>query len=383
MIGKQDLPGDVSIYIHVPFCSKKCPYCHFFVLPDKPLFKEQYLHSLFQEWALRFSLLEGKRVVSIYFGGGTPSRLEPAQIGLILEKIRSTTTLAPTCEITLELNPEDGTFERLMQWNQAGVNRLSVGIQSLNDSELITLDRQHSGSRGIEVLYTAAAAGFENLSIDLMYDLPTQTQESWIRTLEQLEPLPLTHLSLYNLTLEPHTVFFKRREQLLAQLPSPEISTQMLHEALVRLPKQGLQQYEISAFAKPGRHSLHNTGYWTGRPFLGLGPSAYSYWNGSRFRNVAHLNRYSEQLAALRLPVDFEETLTYPRNLTELLAIQLRLLEGVDISLFEQRHGLFPTHLKASLAQNQEKGWLVHTGNTLQLTEQGRLFYDSVAVSLI
>ncbi len=382
MIGSQDI-GDVSLYIHVPFCSKKCPYCHFFVLPDKAVLKEQYLHSLFQEWAMHLPRLKEKRIVSIYFGGGTPSRLDPAEIERIMSWIHSSVSLAPDCEITLEVNPEDAAPASLAQWKLAGINRISFGIQSLDDSELMTLDRQHSAHKGIQAIHEASRAGFTNISIDLMYDLPYQTLSSWKRTLNALQELPITHLSLYNLTLEPHTVFFKRREALTPHLPLPELSLQLLQEALVTLPQLGLEQYEISAFARNKSYSRHNTGYWTSRPFLGLGPSAYSYWEGARFRNVAHLNRYTERLREGHSPVDFQERLTYPHNLTELLAVQLRLVEGVDLKAFEQRHGQLPASVRSSLEQIQVQGWLEKSGDQIQLTEQGRFFYDSVAVALM
>lgn len=380
-------PGDVSLYFHIPFCSKKCPYCHFFVLPDKDSFKEQFLASIALEWKLRLPQLRGKKIVSIYFGGGTPSRLSPEQLQTLLSLVLSSgLEIDPHCEITLELNPEDAAPSLLSAYAAMGINRLSLGIQSLNDAQLAVLDRQHSAQKGIEAVLMAERAGISNISIDLMYDIPHQDFSGWQSTLDQLTRLPITHLSLYNLTFEPHTVFFKRKQELTPHLPTDEESLQLLHKAIDAIESIGLQRYEISAFARPGKHSRHNTGYWTGRPFLGFGPSAFSYWEGERFRNIAHLNRYSESLAKGGSPVDFQEKLPYPANLAELLAIRLRLKEGVEIPHFERSHGTLPSQLISRLNTLQLKGWL--SSNTegasfYALTQEGMLFYDSVATELI
>jgi oxygen-independent coproporphyrinogen-3 oxidase len=382
MIGN-DFLGDVSLYIHIPFCSKKCPYCHFFVLPDKQDLKEKFLASLLQEWKLRAPFVQGKRVVSIYFGGGTPSRLTPLQIDGILSQIRKDATLSSDCEITLEVNPEDASQEFFIALKEIGINRISFGIQSLDDAQLITLDRQHSAHQGIHALDLAHSAGLSNISIDLMYDLPHQTLSSWERTLERLTALPITHLSLYNLTVEPHTVFFKKQAELKPYLPDPDLSFKMLETALDRLPSIGLERYEISAFSKPDCHSRHNTGYWTARPFLGLGPSAFSYWDKKRFRNVAHLNRYAEALSQGQFPVDFEEMLKSSQQQKELFAVQLRLTQGIDLSVFEQRHGPLELELVKALDLLIAKGWMIKRGSTVKLTAGGQLFYDSVASELI
>ncbi len=380
-------PGDVSLYFHIPFCSKKCPYCHFFVLPDKDSFKEQFLASIALEWKLRLPQLRGKKIVSIYFGGGTPSRLSPSQLETLLSLVLSSgLEIDPHCEITLELNPEDATPGLLSAYAAMGINRLSLGIQSLNDAQLAVLDRQHSAQKGVEAVLMAERAGIHNISIDLMYDIPHQDFSGWQSTLDQLNRLPITHLSLYNLTFEPHTVFFKRKQELTPHLPTDEESLQLLHKAIDAIESIGLQRYEISAFAHPGKHSRHNTGYWTGRPFLGFGPSAFSYWEGERFRNIAHLNRYSESLAKGGFPVDFQEKLPYPANLAELLAIRLRLKEGVEIPHFERSHGTLPSQLISRLNTLQLKGWLSSNteGASLHaLTQEGMLFYDSVATELI
>ena len=376
--------GDVSLYVHIPFCSKKCPYCHFFVLPDQDRLKQQFLKALVIEWQMRLPQLQGKRIVSIYFGGGTPSRLKSTDLVSFLEQILSSgLEIAEDCEITIEVNPEDVTPALMSHYYNGGINRVSLGIQSLDDGQLNLLQRQHGAQKGIKAIEQVYASGIENISIDLMYDLPLQSLSNWKGTLERLQTLPITHLSLYNLTFEPHTGFFQRQKELSPLLPSQELSLQLLQEAILSIEELGLQRYEISAFAKPGCQSRHNVGYWTARPFLGFGPSAFSYWEGKRWSNVAHLNRYAQGLVEMSFPVDFTEELPYPQNLSELFAVQLRLKAGVDLVLFQQSYGAFPESFTGVVSKLIEKGWMEREGDRCSLTEQGMLFYDSIAVEII
>ena len=378
------LSRDVSLYFHIPFCSKKCPYCHFFVLPNEERFKKPFLPALLKEFALRRPQLQGKRIVSIYFGGGTPTKLSPDEYAKVLDAIRcSSIELSEDCEITLEANPEDVSLPLMRQFHSLGINRISLGVQSLIDDDLVILGRTHNVNRSVSAIHEVHSAGIANISIDLMFELPRQTLTTWEKCLKALSHLPVSHLSLYNLTFEPQTVFFKKKDKLIPQLPPDEERLKMLQIATLSLESLGLNRYEISAFAKPGMHSRHNTGYWTGRPFLGLGPSAFSYWDGSRFSNAAHFNKYLTLLDQDRLPVDFEEKLEFPRNLQELLAVRLRLVEGVDLSLFAKHYGTLPQTIEQSLEVLMEKGWLSRKGDHVKLTASGQLFYDSAASELI
>jgi oxygen-independent coproporphyrinogen III oxidase len=378
------LTRDISLYFHIPFCSKKCPYCHFFVLPNEERFKKPFIEALLKEWDLRLPQIQGKRIVSIYFGGGTPTKLEPAQYRTILEKIYlSKIAISSDCEVTLEANPEDITMSLMQQFRALGINRVSIGVQSLNDQDLIVLGRAHNACRAVQAIQATYEAGIFNISIDLMYELPHQTAEGWEKTLKTLSHLPLAHLSLYNLTFEPQTVFFKQQQQLLPELPLEEVRLQMLQIAVQTLESIGLRRYEISAFAQPGQHSRHNTGYWTGRPFFGFGPSAFSYWEGARFSNIANLKKYINELKQSRFPIDFEERLEYPRHLQELLAIQLRLTAGVDLNRFIAKYGPLPESIEMSLQRLMEKGWIEKKADTVKLTASGQLFYDSAATELI
>lgn len=327
------------------------------------------MQSLKKEWELIQPLIQGKQIISIYLGGGTPSLLGPDNIAEILR-------WTGTCgEITLEANPDDITLDKMKAFRAAGVNRISIGVQSLNNPLLKTLGRLHTAQKAIQAIQWTSEAGFKNTTIDLMYEIPGQTLTTWHDTLDKLSDLPITHLSLYNLTFEPGAVFYKKQKQLSPHLPSPEESLEMLQAACSTLQKIGLQRYEISAFAKPGFESQHNTGYWTGRPFLGLGPSAFSFWEGKRERNICHLKKWQEMLDKHLLPRDFTEQLSPLASLHERLAVHLRLLSGAPRSEFPVDPAL--------LDKLASKGWLTQTDSRLYLTDQGRLFYDSVAEEIV
>lgn len=375
--------SSISLYIHVPFCTKKCAYCHFFVLPDRTNDKQKFLTALEQEWELLKPLIIGKQVTSLYFGGGTPSLLAPETIHHLIQTISQKVRFTTQPEITLEANPENITPDKMLGFYQAGINRISMGVQTLNDDLLLQLGREHSGQKALEAIQIIRQSGIQNLSVDLMYDLPYQDLTIWSETLDRISHEPITHLSLYNLTIEPHTLFFKNRATLQRHLPDEEASLQMYEMAIEKLHKQGLEQYEISAFAKPGFYSKHNTGYWTARNFIGLGPSAFSYWQGKRYRNVANLNKYCEALAKKQLPIDFEETLDPDAKRRELLAIQLRLCEGVRLSHFERRHGLLGPHVNNTLHTLAHQGLLKLEQDHVSLTKKGILFYDTVATDIV
>lgn len=299
--------------------------------------------------------------LSIYFGGGTPSLLGSDKIKEILSWI----DYAEPCEITLEANPEHLTLELMQSYADAGINRVSLGVQSFDATHLLQLTRRHTPNLAEQAILHTYAAGIKNISIDLMYDLPHQTLDSWHKSLIKATSLPITHLSLYNLTIEPHTSFGKHPP---AQPPA-ELSLEMLNLAIDHLESHNLNRYEISAFAKPDHASIHNMGYWTARPFLGYGPSAFSYMNGTRFQNCANLNRYARALHQGNLPIDFSETLSKEAQTRELLAIELRLLRGVK-----------PTPLLDPLIK---QGFCEYYDGRVRLSEKGKLFYDTAAEILI
>lgn len=358
----------ISLYFHIPFCTKKCPYCHFYVIPNQRKAHDLLKEGLRLEWERIKPQLAGKKIVSIYFGGGTPTLFGAEAIGEILARIGPV-----EAEITVEANPEDGSLALFSALKAVGVNRISIGVQSLDDRSLQVLERTHSALKAREAILQVHQAGIDNVSIDLMYDLPDQTESSWLYTLDQLKELPIQHLSLYNLTIEPHTAFSKRK----LNLPQAKDSLRFLHQAVEALTRLEFERYEISAFAKAGRESQHNLGYWTYRPFLGLGPSAFSYWEGQRFQNIANLQRYLRLLQEDESPISFREELGYPQNFKEQLAVGLRLKKGFTLP------PIIPEETKRSLTTLAEEGLLIKKENHVQLTERGKLFYDSVATELI
>lgn len=378
--GKSACP-EASLYFHIPFCTRKCAYCHFYVLPDKEALKKQLMEAFLLEWKIWQEKLSRKKIISVYFGGGTPALFGPERIHALLEIIQQ--DHKEIAEVTLEANPENITFALMEAYRKAGVNRISIGIQSLHDPLLMQIGRTHNANKAIWAVETTAVAGIGNISIDLMYDLPDQSLAIWKETLHKAVSLPIKHLSLYNLTIEPHTVFFKKREEILKKIPDEEISLQMYESAIEIFEEHDLKQYEISAFAKNGKISLHNVGYWIGRPFIGFGPSAFSYWEGKRFRNVSNLNRYGKALVENSSPIDFMEELPADQRINELLAIRIRLREGVQLEQFEAQFGKIPPATGMALSSLAREGFVEIEGNLVKLTKKGVLFYDSVATELI
>lgn len=332
--------------------------------------EERWLTALLKEFDLRSPFFQKKELVSCYFGGGTPFLLSLPYFEKILSKIPS------GIEITVEMNPEDLSKEKLQGLKELGVNRLSVGVQSFDDELLKILGRNHDGAKASETIETAFAVGFNNITIDLMYDIPTQGVFPFKRSLEIAYNLPITHLSLYNLTIEPHTAFHRKKKLLEKKLPSDDESLLMLQEAVSLFDQGPWERYEISAFAKNDHRSQHNLGYWQGREFLGLGPSAFSYIDGSRSQNVANFPEYEKAIHEGRPPTGFSETLPYPASLYEMIAVGIRVKEGVCLSSPSPE-------LMIKLKKLHYQGFIKSEQDYYTLTKKGQLFYDEVAIELI
>ncbi|MBM3197786.1 MAG: radical SAM family heme chaperone HemW [Chlamydiae bacterium] len=375
--------GSCSLYVHVPFCTKKCPYCHFFVLKDTPEGQDLFFQALCREWKQRQQELSDLELVSIYLGGGTPSLLSPSRIEEFLIQVASSMSLSPDCEITLEANPERVTLINMQAFAKAGVNRISLGVQSFDDGLLQRLGRTHGSLSAKKAVENTYASGIANISIDLLYEVPGQSVKQFEESLAQACLLPIKHLSLYNLVLEPGTPFHRQRKILLPILPSEEDSLTMLHQAVAILKEGGFTRYEISAFAKEGKVSQHNVGYWTARPFLGLGPSAFSYLQGRRTQNMSHLRKWAEAVQAGQNPEGFAEELGPYARQKELLAVELRMLGGVDLTGFVKKQGTLHEDLTQAIAHLIKRGLLQRVQNILTLTEEGKLFYDTVATELM
>lgn len=364
----------LSIYLHIPFCSRKCGYCHFFVVRDEPRLKAELLACLKREISLKAPLFQNRPIVSIYFGGGTPSLLAPEAIGELISLFPGRTA---SCEITLEANPDSCDGEKLRELHSAGINRLSFGVQAFDDELLSLLTRRHTSEEAQRAVEAAYASGFTNISIDLMTDVPTQRLHHFTKSLQIATSLPISHLSLYNLTFEPDTPFFRRKERLQELVAKEEESLALLETAFAHLKAAGFERYEISAFMRHKRPSAHNLGYWQGREFLGFGPSAHSFWQGQRYANPSSLKSYFEksshesELAGL-------DALSKPARNKELLAVRLRVFEP-----FPLRDYLVDEKSERSLMKLADLGWIHLEEGLCHLTERGALFYDSVAEELI
>ena len=275
----------LSLYIHIPFCQTKCPYCDFNTYQGLESLLPPYLTALAAELTLWGRVLTRPPVNTIFFGGGTPSYLPPAAVGDILAAVQTAFQLQPAAEITLEANPGDLTAERAKLLMQQGVNRLSIGIQSLDNRLLALLGRRHNAAQAIAAVHTAQDAGLTNINLDLMYGLPRQSAAQWQDTLRQLTALNPAHISLYCLTLEEGTPLRRRVEQGQLPTPDPDLAADQYHYARELLAARGYRHYEISNWSRPGQDCRHNLAYWQNLPYLGVGPGAHSSLGGWRFWN--------------------------------------------------------------------------------------------------
>lgn len=382
MSGKTEpVASELSIYIHVPFCKKKCPYCHFASVLDTPHGRAEYVEALLCEVDISATHLGDRTIRSVYFGGGTPFLIGPDALSTILQKIGPFTHTE--VEITIEANPDCIEKDSLEGYRAVGVNRLSIGAQSFNDEELQRLCRPHTSRDNIAAVEKAIETGFSNISLDLMYDLPHQTLPHFEHSLHTACRLPITHLSLYNLTIEPNTAWFRKKESLQKQMPTSDESAAMYSAAMDIARSYGFMQYEISAFAKNGFHSIHNSGYWQGREFIGFGPSAFSFIGGIRFSNTSDVSAYVDAIRKGLSPIDFKDSLSPKERLREMAAVGLRMNEGIDISLLERRYGSTDEPLRDKLNSLANEELLVFNSGRYALTERGRMVYDSIAVELI
>ncbi len=323
----------VGVYVHVPFCARLCPYCDFDTQDRELHLIAPFATALLREIALAPRLA----VHSIFLGGGTPSVLRPEQLRAILDACRARFSLQPSCEITVECNPNNVREGRIAAYRAAGVNRLSLGVQVMDDALLHLLGRQHSADRVRSAVGAARAAGIENLSLDLMYGLPGQSLADWANTLDAALALAPEHLSAYLLTLQDWTPMGQQVARGELHLPDDDTIAEQYALARARLTGAGLAQYEISNWAIPGRESRHNLGYWRSEPYLGLGPGAVSWLDGVRRKQTPVVADYLAALAEDRQVFVDEEPLDPPIQRWEALMLGLRLRNGIEPNAFRRR----------------------------------------------
>lgn len=338
---------EFGLYIHIPFCRQKCFYCDFpsFAGWEKKI--DRYLQALEQEFALLRQRVHSKDNVkdternfaprTIYIGGGTPTALNAHQLEKLLEIVQKYVAVAEAEEFTVEMNPGTVDREKLLLLQQAGVNRLSVGVQSFDDHCLKKIGRIHTAQEAADTIELAHNLGFCNISLDLIYGLPQQDREILTKSVERALTLPVQHISIYGLQLEEGTAFQRMADMGKLQLPTDEL-VEAMHDYIVeKLPEVGYQRYEISNYALPGYESKHNLSYWQDVDYLGLGSGAHSYWQGTRYENPRSIDDYISALEAGRLPANVEEQVDRQAHMEEFCFLGLRTAAGIDKNLFQQK----------------------------------------------
>lgn len=414
-------PNGLSLYIHIPFCQTKCPYCDFNTYQGLESLLPPYLTALAAELTLWGRIMSRPPVNTIFFGGGTPSYLPPAAVGDILDTVQTAFQLQPAAEITLEANPGDLTAERARLLLQQGVNRLSIGIQSLDNGLLALLGRRHNAAQAIAAVHNAQDAGLTNINLDLMYGLPRQSAAQWQDTLRQLTALHPAHISLYCLTLEAGTPLRHWVEQGQLPQPDPDLAADQYHYARELLAAQGYQHYEISNWSQPGQACRHNLAYWQNLPYLGVGPGAHSSLGGWRFWNqdsprgyIAAIQKWAaaeppplptaaasggltatgataDLTVAAALggltadwlqqapPIGGYEQIGPDLAAAETMFLGLRLLDGLDLTAASTRLGInLAAKYQTPIAELLELGLLEQQNHRLRLTETAYLIANQV-----
>jgi oxygen-independent coproporphyrinogen-3 oxidase len=334
--------------------------------------------ALCKEIELRKEYLQNEKVETIYFGGGTPSILDKEDCQLLIEKCKTEFNVAEGAEITLESNPDDITEEKLTRWKEAGVNRLSIGIQSFFEDDLQWMNRAHTAEQAIDGLQSAIKH-FDNITIDLIYGYPVLTDEKWKQNVDTVIQLGVPHISCYALTVEPKTPLDKLIRQNQKEAVDPEKQAHQFLLLMDWLQAAGYEHYEISNFAKPGMRSRHNSSYWAGKKYLGIGPSAHSYSGDSRQWNIANNKIYIDSLTSLNIPFE-KETLTDTQKLNEYIMTSLRTIEGLDLKRPDTADKAEELTKRSQSFIDSDK--MIEDKGFLKLTKEGKLFADGIAASL-
>jgi oxygen-independent coproporphyrinogen-3 oxidase len=365
-----------GIYLHIPFCKNACHYCNFHFVTSLR-YKNELVAALLKEIDLQKEYIGNETIETVYFGGGTPSLLEAHEILTILNGIRKQFVLSPAAEITLEANPDDINEEKLKGWKQAGVNRLSIGVQSFFEEDLQWMNRAHNADQAINSLQLAKEL-FENITIDLIYGTPQLTNEKWRSNVEKAIELGIPHLSCYALTVESKTPLQKMIDQGISKNVDPDKQSEQFLLLMNWLSSAGYEHYEISNFAMPGWRSRHNSSYWQGKTYLGLGPSAHSYKDRSRQWNIANNAQYIESIQKGVVPFE-KEVLTDNQVLNEYIMTSLRTMEGIQLNKIPH---LQQKQLDLASRKYVAAGLMSKEGNALILSNEGKLLADGIAAAL-
>ncbi|NOZ34251.1 MAG: radical SAM family heme chaperone HemW [Chlorobi bacterium] len=371
----------MGIYIHIPFCAKKCYYCDFFMSLSLQ-YKEEYLQTLIKELGLRKNYLQNKPVETIYLGGGTPSLLSEKELNEIFEQIYKTYNVSEKVEITAEANPDDLSNSYLKELKKTPINRLSIGIQSFFDDDLQMMNRRHSAEQSMFVVKKAQDNGFSNISGDLIYGLPGMSSKKWKKNLNSFFELKIPHLSAYHLTYEPNTVFIKRLKTGKIKEISEEESIIQFKILQKEAKKNNFFQYETSNFGKEGFFSKHNTAYWQQKHYLGIGASAHSYNGNSRQFNIKNIKEYIKRTGEDNNYFK-KEILSEKDKYNDYIITRLRTMWGVDINFVKKKICENYAEFLVEKAQKHiEKGNLTEKKNILYVTEQGKFIEDFIIEDL-
>lgn len=365
---------NISLYLHIPFCVRKCRYCDFLSFSDCSYTRQkEYVTALQEEIRAWKEAAENYQVRSVFLGGGTPSVLLDGFVGEIFQTLYEVWDISANAEITIEANPGTITRQKLIEYRTCGVNRLSMGLQSTVNQELQCLGRIHTYEQFLANYQMAREEGFRNINVDLMSALPGQNLHSYGQTLARIVKLEPEHISAYSLIIEPGTPFAEDTE-ILKQLPSEEAERRMYHYTNVILQSLGYERYEISNYSKPGYACYHNQVYWTGGEYLGLGLGASSYWNEMRFHNTENPEKYIQEIKEKQIEAIREDIVpdTRKSRMEEFMFLGLRLMRGVSATDFEKRFGITMQEQYGTVIDNYvEQGYLTWNQERLRLTERG------------
>ena len=371
----------LGLYLHIPFCESICNYCNFNRGLLDPVLKTRYVDALTREI---IAVGDGTAADTIYFGGGTPSLLDPDEVARVLDACRDSFGVDRSAEVSLEVNPESATMSRLVGWRESGVTRLSFGVQSFRDDELRRLGRRHTARRAQEAVRAARGAGYDDISLDLMLWLPGQTAEHSRESIDTLLELAPDHASLYLLELYPNAPLQEEMARAGWSLAPDEDAAQMYLDTLAATDDGGYEQYEISNVSRPGRRCRHNLKYWRDGEWLGFGCGAHSTRGGARWRNVSETTRYIETVTTGHSAAVDRRRLSRSERVGDILFTGLRLTDGLDLDTIERQHGVavmrkYGIELEPFIAE----GLLVHEFGRLQLTRQGMLVANEIMATFV
>ncbi|WP_242926183.1 radical SAM family heme chaperone HemW [Pontibacter vulgaris] len=370
-----------GIYLHIPFCKQACHYCDFHFSTSMG-HKSATIDAIARELELRKEYLQGQTIETIYFGGGTPSLLTQPELELLLQTIRSLFIVADNAEITLEANPDDLSPEKLQELKAAGINRLSIGLQSFHEPHLRMMNRAHNATESLQCVKDAQAAGFDNITVDLIYGIPAPDHSIWLNDLKTLFSLNVQHVSCYALTIEPDTALGRWSKKGKFIPSEDDFTAQQFEILLEQMAQHGFVQYEISNFCKPGFESKHNSNYWRGVHYLGVGPSAHSFNGNSRQYNVANNRKYTEAISQNSIPAEIEN-LTLADQANDYLLTTLRTIWGCDLTQLRDKYNydVQATH-NLYLQELQQKELASIKADVLYLTDKGKLLADQITLDL-